>query len=288
MMESDAPAPPPEVTMAKRPRPVAPARPAATVLLARDGPSGLEVFMLERHPAADFARGATVFPGGRVDPGDASAGVRARSRGAEGLGGPDAALHVAAIRETFEECGTLLARPRGGRELVPGSRLRTLAARHRENLLAGKTAFEDILASEDLELACDRLVPFAHWITPEFMSKRFDTHFFLAAAAPDHPAVHDGSESVDSLWIAPAAAEEEAAAGRRTIIFPTLMNLRKLGRSPGVNAALEAARREPVVTVLPRVERRGDHAVVRIPESAGYGLVEAPVDALRGASALPS
>jgi 8-oxo-dGTP pyrophosphatase MutT (NUDIX family) len=248
--------------------------PAATILLLRDAAAGLEVFLVERHHEIDFATGALVFPGGKLDRGDRD--PRALARCAPSPGDEAAlALRVAAIRETFEEAGVLLARPRGSRALVDPARSSEICGRHRAGLLADAIALADVAEAEDLELATDRLVPFAHWITPEFMPKRFDTHFFLVQAPPDQAAVHDGSESVDSTWTTPAAALAEAEAGRRTIIFPTLLNLRKLGRSRSVAEALERARQEPLVTVLPRVERRGGRAVVCIPPEAGYDVTEA-------------
>ncbi|HUN49527.1 MAG TPA: hypothetical protein VMU42_00345, partial [Candidatus Sulfotelmatobacter sp.] len=100
--------------------------PAATVLLLRDGAPGLEVFMVVRHHQIDFASGALVFPGGKVDQGDADPGLRARCRGAEGIDDATLALRVAAIREAYEECGVLLACPRGAAGLVPGARLKAL------------------------------------------------------------------------------------------------------------------------------------------------------------------
>ncbi|HET6305414.1 MAG TPA: NUDIX hydrolase [Myxococcota bacterium] len=250
--------------------------PAATILLVRDAAAGLEVFLVERHHEIDFATGALVFPGGKLDPGDRD--PRALARCARGPGPTDEAaraLRVAAIRETFEEAGVLLARPRGSRALVDAARSREIGGRHRAGLLADAIALADVAETEDLELATDLLVPFAHWITPEFMPKRFDTHFFLVQAPPDQAAVHDGGESVDSTWATPAAALAEAEAGRRTIIFPTLLNLRKLGRSRSVAEALERARQGPIVTVLPRVERREGRAVVCIPAEADYGVTEA-------------
>ncbi len=296
---------------------VAPALPAATVLLVRDAPSGLEVFMAERHRGSAFAQGALVFPGGRAEPADGDPAVHARCAGTEGLTRDQITLRVAAIRETFEESGVLLARPCGAppqgkaaqrprtarpkaaqrgkaerrqaparsaqvseggppQELIRAERLAALGARG--EIHAGRLSLAALLEREDLELTCHLLVPFAHWITPEFMPKRYDTHFFVAAAPADQVAVHDGAELVDSLWIAPGEAEAQGRAGRRTIIFPTLMNLGKLARSRSVEAALEAARRDPVVAVLPHVERRGDSRVVCIPEEAGYALNEAPVD----------
>jgi len=258
------------------PEPATP-RPSATVLLLRDGARGLEVLMVERHHQIDFVAGALVFPGGQVDAADAEPALAARCAGVAGLSTEERALRVAAIRETFEEAGVLLARGRGARELVDANTLGGIEARHRAALHAGQRSLAEIAEREDLELACDRLVPFAHWITPLFMPKRFDTWFFLVEAPPDQVALHDGHESVDSLWITPADADAERRAGQRSIIFPTLLNLRRLGRAKSVAEAFAAARREPIVTVLPRVEKRGDVPTMILPADAGYDVVEAPL-----------
>lgn len=258
------------------PEPATP-RPSATVLLLRDGGRGLEVLMVERHHQIDFVAGALVFPGGRVDAADASPALATRCAGTVDLSDEERALRVGAIRETFEEAGVLLARRRGQAALVDAETLRGIEERHRRALHAGETTIAEIAEREDLALACDRLVPFAHWITPLFMPKRFDTWFYLVEAPPDHVALHDGHESVDSLWITPRDADAERAAGRRSIIFPTLLNLRKLGRAGSVAEAFEAARREPIVTVLPRVEMRGETRTMVLPADAGYEVVEAPL-----------
>jgi 8-oxo-dGTP pyrophosphatase MutT (NUDIX family) len=262
--------------MTKQKSPV-PAVPAATILLVRDGSSGLEVFMVERHHRIDFAEGALVFPGGKVDPADTDSLLHRRCCGTDGLEEDGVTLRVAAIRETFEECGVLLVRRHGSPSLVGADELLPLEVRYRESLQAGETTMAQFAEQEDLELACDLLVPFAHWITPEFMPKRFDTHFFVVSAPADQAAAHDGSESVDSVWTTPAEALEAALAGRRTIIFPTLLNLKKLGRSSRTDEALERARREPIVTVLPRPERGPEGSFVHIPAEAGYGTTRTPV-----------
>lgn len=237
-------------------------RPAATVVLLRDAPDGMEVFMVVRHHQIDFASGALVFPGGSVDPGDGDLADGPRCPRPAGLDKGGVALRVAAIREAFEECGVLLARPRGQARLIDAARLRGI----------GATAdFAGLLESEDLVLATDLLAPFAHWITPPGMPKRFDTHFFLAPAPEDQLAVHDGSESIDSVWINPARAVAEAAEGRWRLVFPTRLNLQKLGRWSQAAEAIEAARTATIVTVLPEVTRTETGRVMRIPIEAGYG-----------------
>jgi 8-oxo-dGTP pyrophosphatase MutT (NUDIX family) len=254
--------------------------PAATLLLVRDASAGLEVFMVKRHHAIDFVPGAMVFPGGKVDPDDSHPALAAACRGTEGLAADAVALRVAAIRESFEECGILLARSAGSEALVDEARARAIDDSHRAALCEGERCFSTIVADEALELAGDLPVHFAHWITPDVMPKRFDTHFFLVETPAGQSAVHDGGESVDSVWITPQAAIAAEEAGSLDIIFPTLMQLKKLARYATVSEAVEATRSAPVVTVLPRIEQGENGPTLHIPAEADYGLSEAPVDAL--------
>ena len=264
--------------MTQTKRETVPAIPSATILLLRDRGGDLEVFMVQRHHQVDFAMGALVFPGGKVDPADREPGLRERCSGA-----PDSddelTVSVAAIRETFEESGILLARLGSSNDLVSGEHLREIESRHRDALNRGETTLREIIDAEDLRLACDLLVRFAHWITPELAPKRFDTHFFLVAAPPDQVALHDGGESVDSTWTTPSAALADADAGRCTIVFPTRLNLMKLGRSQRVEEALAAARASSIVTVMPRVEQTDAGPVLRIPPEADYDVTHASLDA---------
>lgn len=248
---------------------------SATILLLRDGAQGgLEVFMVVRHQQIDFASGAMVFPGGKLAPGDSEARVHARCRGIEDLSADQVALRVGAIREAFEESGILLAHcGRQGGPIAP-DRLKALGARYRRGLDRGEIAMADMLEAEDLVLDCGALVPFAHWVTPTFMPKRFDTFFFVAKAPADQLGVHDGHEAVDSAWLRPADIVVDEAAGRRTLVPATLLNVKKLGRSDSVAAALEAARTLPIVTVQPELVQGPPNAVLRIPEAAGYGVSE--------------
>ena len=177
------------------------ARPASTILLLRDsaGPDGkgeIEVFMMVRHYEIDFNSGALVFPGGSVDAGDHDIVARPELySGGEGLDAATLGFRIAAIRETFEESGILLAKPRGveraGRRQAGG---RDRSAASRAALCEGKTTFLKILTDNGMLLTLDELVPYAHWITPEGMPKRFDTWFFLAAAPPEQAGAHDGKE----------------------------------------------------------------------------------------------
>ncbi len=237
----------------------APAHLAATLLLVRDGADGLEVFMVARHRQVDFASGALVFPGGRIEPED------------EALGGGnydkrERALRVGAIRETFEESGILLARPRGGGAWLDGARLAEIAARSKG------VGFGELISREELELGLEALTPFAHWITPKRLPKRFDTAFYITLAPEGQVGVHDGYESVDSVWINPRRALEAAAQGRYTIVPATRLNLDLLGQSDLAEDALKASRERRIVTVEPVAEKTEAGLKLRIPLEAGYGV----------------
>ncbi|MBO0765603.1 MAG: NUDIX hydrolase [Hyphomicrobiaceae bacterium] len=252
------------------------ARPASTVAILRDGPSGIEVFMVVRHRAIDFASGALVFPGGKVEAEDAD---EAWSRLAPApVKAPDRAFFVAAGRETFEEAGLVLARHHGAAGLVDAATADRLVETHRARLLRGQMSFADVLSGEGLTLALDLMVPFAHWITPEALPKRFDTHFFLIAAPVSQLGAHDGGESVEGLWIAPSRALAEAEAGARTLVFATRMNLTKLARYRTVAEAVAATRATPVVTVVPKATRTANGRWLKIPAEADYGVTEVFVE----------
>lgn len=221
---------------------------AATVLLLSDSPAGIEVFMLERHLDSDFVGGAYVFPGGKVDDEDrrlpasltvGSAGAALAAAVGQGLA---RALTVAAIRETFEECGVLLATVDGAP--LPSSRLDDpsfLEARGRMTERNSPWDWTPWLEKEHVQLDLDALIWWSWWVTPVGVHRRFDTKFFLARLPEGHAPGHDDVETTDSTWITPAGALEAARAGRATIILPTRKNLEELSRYPSVEGAWMAA-----------------------------------------------
>ena len=247
-------------------------RPASTILLLRDGAAGeIEVFMMVRHYEIDFNSGALVFPGGSVDKGDKEIiADPALYSGGERLDEVTLSFRIAAIRETFEESGILLARPKGSKALVDAKRAKQIEAAHRASLCEGKTTFLKVLIDNGLLLALDELVPYAHWITPEGMPKRFDTWFFLAAAPPEQLGAHDGKEATESIWVSPREALEGGNSGRFKLPFPTTRNLIKLGKQASVRAAIEDARGKTIVTVMPVMTRLNGGRQLRIPREAGY------------------
>jgi 8-oxo-dGTP pyrophosphatase MutT (NUDIX family) len=222
---------------------------------------------------------ALVFPGGKVDRQDQDPAWSEFAGPA--VGTLERAFVVAAARETFEEAGVVLARRAGEAGLMDAEAAHRMVQTYRARLAAGMVTFLDIVRGENLRLAADLMVPFAHWITPQNQPKRFDTHFLLVSAPVEQLGAHDGSESVEGFWIAPQAALREAEAGTRTLLFPTHMNLLKLARFANVVEAVEAARQSPNVAVMPRVERTATGRMLHIPATAGYGVTEWPVPSLK-------
>ena len=262
-------------------RQIAEPRLSATILLLRDAPA-FQVFMARRHHQIDFASGALVFPGGKTSKDDERPEWAGR---VDGDLGSLTVAGIAAVRETYEESGLLLCRPADARG--PGAPLtdRAMAERlapHRAAVDRGEASFLDLLADAGLVVALDRLVRFSHWVTPEFMPKRFDTHFFLAHVPEGQIAEHDGRETTDSEWIAPADALSRAAAGQATILFPTRLNLEMLGEASDAEAALDQARARPVARVMPVIEKGDDgQDWLTIPADAGYATWRVPLAAER-------
>ena len=257
-----------------------PPLPASTLLMLRDhDKQGLQVFMVKRHHAIDFASGAMVFPGGKLAEGDSDPALGRHLR----PGDFDPALTsfaLGAVREAFEESGLLLARRKGQGRFLNAEEVGKLA-HWREPLNSGEKTLRDMAEAEQLDYALDALIAFSHWVTPTPMPKRFDTWFFLAPAPADQIGSHDGSESVDSEWVKPQAALDAWEKREKVIVFPTRMQLIKLARAAKAADAVAAARAEPIVTVLPVLDKSGPgEPHLRIPAEAGYGITSMPVSLL--------
>ena len=229
-------------------------KPAASAVVIRDGTDGLEVFMMERNRGAGMAfSGAFVFPGGKVDAEDHA--DHWTDLAPNTAAAPDRAFWIAAIRETFEEAGLLLARRPGSEHVVGADDAHRLVMAERGAPRAGRsTRFVEMLMREQLHLAADQMIHFGHWITPTWAPKRFDAHFFLTAAPVEQRENLDSHESSEGLWIRPAAALSEAAAGRRTLVDVTRFTLELLDTWADVPSALAAARQRRIVTCMPRIE----------------------------------
>ena len=236
-----------------------PPRPAATIVVLRDGVAGLEVLLSRRAERGDHNSGAWVFPGGIVEARDALAhgacsgldDAEASRRLGLARGGLD--YFVAAIRECFEESGLLFARAHGNPALVDldGADAARLAP-WRGALHRGEQGMAELCESEGLQLAVEGLFYLSHWLTPRGRAKRFDTRFFIAAAPPSQTALHDGTELVEQLWIAPRDALTRSPALK--MLTPTQKTVELVGRFATVADAMAwAAAPRQVALVVPRV-----------------------------------
>ena len=252
---------------------VANPRPAATVVVLRDGPAGPEVFMVRRHEGTAFMGGAHVFPGGRVDAADRDAddtwcdGMAHAASQLDGLPPADAvAYHVAAARELFEEAGVLLARhPDGDFVSLAGAADHERLKRDRGRVHDATTTLRAVIERERLRLALDALVLFAHWVTPPIDSRQFDTRFFMTRIPPHQTPAHDDTETTHSLWARPADAI--AQAGRDEIVLPppTWSTLRELEPFESVKEALAWARRRTVIRRMPKAIEQDGHRMLLLP-----------------------
>lgn len=249
-------------------------KPAATILLLRDAPE-FQVLMVKRHHQIDFASGALVFPGGKIARGDDDEAWAEHVVGWERFDAVQRALRIGAIRESFEEAGILAADNRDGTPFAAVCDVDVRASVDR-----GETPFLDVVRDLGVRLRLDGLSVFARWITPTMMPKRFDTWFYVMHAPPEQVAAHDGRETVDAEWIAPSEAVRLAADGQRTIIFPTLMNLKLLAEAQSAADCITRAQARDLVTVLPQVEQRDGKPVLVLPPNAGYGDVAEPLTSL--------
>lgn len=230
-------------------------RPASTVILMRDG---VEVYLLRRTASMAFAAGMTVFPGGRVDPADSAvidawAGPSPSWFAARlGCSAELAVAYVAAaVRETFEESGVLLAGPSASSVVADTSGDDWEAERV---ALEGRSlSFADFLHRRGLVLRADLLGVWAHWITPEFEPRRYDTRFFVAAL-PAGQVTRDVSGESDSVfWMPPSAAVAAVDAGELKMLPPTYLSCAELAAYKTVSDVLEACQTREVRTILPRL-----------------------------------
>lgn len=258
------------------------ARDAATVMLVRDQPTGMEVFMVRRTLAADFVGGAYVFPGGSVDQADRDPAIEAWSAGRTDVEASVAldvdrgglATWVAAVRECFEEAGVLLATSGDGDGRPVAFDEPSVAERfadHRRAVTLGERSLVEVCQSESIRLALGDIHYFSHWITPEGSHRRFDTRFFVARAPDDQGPLHDGGELIDQAWIRPADALAGHRRGTFDLVLPTILNLQAIARFDRAADLLEASRAQrDVPTVMPRLVRNGGGLRILLPGDPGY------------------
>jgi 8-oxo-dGTP pyrophosphatase MutT (NUDIX family) len=252
---------------------VANPRPAATVVVLRDGPAGPEVFMVRRHEGTAFMGGAHVFPGGRVDAADENAdaswcdGIEHAARQLDGLPPAEAvAYHVAAARELFEEAGVLLARhPNGDFVSLAAPADHQRLKQDRTRVHQGQTTLRAVIERDGLRLALDALVLFAHWVTPPVDTRQFDTRFFMTRVPPDQTPAHDETETTHSLWARPADAIAQATRDEIILPPPTWSTLRELEPWESVADAQAWARRRTVTRRMPKAIEQDGHRMLLLP-----------------------
>ncbi|MPZ62301.1 MAG: NUDIX hydrolase [Propionibacteriales bacterium] len=253
-------------------RPVRP-RDAATVVLLRAAPAGpaggVEAYLLRRHRQMSFAAGMYAFPGGGVDPRDADTTIRwcgpAPRDWAERLSCDESlarALVCAAVRETFEESGVLLAGTTPD-TVVPDTSGDDWE-QDRRSLVAKELGFADFLVRRDLMLRSDLLAAWSHWITPEFEPRRFDTRFFVAVL-PSGQHTRDVSGEADRVaWLRPADVVSGADAGELAMLPPTYVTMQEMSALQDPAAALTVAESRTITPVEPAATIDGDRAYLTV------------------------
>ncbi|MEN3354454.1 MAG: hypothetical protein V7640_2612 [Betaproteobacteria bacterium] len=264
---------------------VVPALPAATVTLVRDTDVGVEVLMLQRNFQSGFMPGMFLFPGGALDPGDHAAAVQSRCAGLDdenasralGTQGGGLAYWTAAIRESFEEAGVLLAYGDDGELVNPGKREHVVRFEaYRRKLNNGEDILAEMLERERLRLAVDRLTYFSHWITPVTAPRRYDTRFFVAAAPEGQEALPDNVEAIHHVWVNPRTAIERHRDGKFKMRTPTIRTLEQFAAFSSVEALIAALRSQPVIpAILPRIGPKGQRLT---PGEPGYDDIAAADD----------
>ncbi|MBT9525980.1 MAG: MBL fold metallo-hydrolase [Rhizobacter sp.] len=251
MKASDAA--PLDLTAAERPP-----RPAATLVVVRDAPGGMQVLLLCRAERGDHNSGAWVFPGGTIDKSDAQ--LRAHCTGSDDaavsarLGLPEGGLDycIAGIRECFEESGLLFATDASGAQVALQGEAATRLGEWRGPLHRGERQLGALCEAEGLKLDVDQLVYFSHWLTPQGRAKRFDTRFFLALAPAAQAAEHDGAEMVAMQWLRPS--EALARSDSLKLMGPTRATLSAIAHFDSAQALMAWAREPREVSLInPRI-----------------------------------
>jgi len=273
-------------------------RPAATVVLVREGEASPQVLLLRRNRSAGFVPGAFVFPGGRVDRADAHPELLERIRGVEpgevdarlgahgvsDVAGRDAAAEdmaaqafpsgaaflVAALREAFEETGIPVFRQSDDTPLGCAAGDPEME-RLRRALLAGELTFLEVLREVDGWMDGSAVGYISHWITPEAEPRRYDTRFFAAAVGRGTPALVDDQEITEAVWLTPAEALARNREGTLPMVFPTVKTLEALRPFAAPGEILEHYRDREIPAILPHFVRTPTGVGIRIPEDGSGG-----------------
>ena len=261
-----------------------PLRDAATVVLTRDGPTGLELYLLKRPAGSGFMGGAWVFPGGKVDSADldfhstllGDAGARLKEQvvatpGRDGPSGISLGVVVAVCRELFEEAGVLLARDQQTGAALQSSDPRWPALKKgRALLVSGEGSLGALLEDNGLRLALEEVEYFAHWITPSAEKRRFDTRFFVAHLPPEQQATREENETADAKWC--AAEEALGAAGRGDMFLPppTLKTIEDVAQFETWGALRRWALANSPFPILPKIRFEDEGVTILLPWDAEY------------------
>jgi 8-oxo-dGTP pyrophosphatase MutT (NUDIX family) len=237
---------------------------------------GIEVFMVRRAVQSEFMPDLYVFPGGSVSEDDRTAeetpdlciAVAPSQADPEGRTALGSGARAAAIREMFEEANVLLAY-RDDKILAVNADTVARFAAYRQAFNERKGSLVEMARAEHLKLATDRLAYFAHWITPELMPKRYDTHFFIATAPEEQEAIYDRLETTEGVWIQPAAALQGFKQQQFPLALPTYHQLRDLAVFHSVQDALEVTRARYIPTRRPIMTQKDGKWHLQLPDDEG-------------------
>jgi len=262
---------------------------AATVILLRETPAAnpFELLLMRRHAKQSFMGKAFVYPGGQLDPADCTPGLAVFASGItaedvkQRLNEPDLpnekalGLLFAAVRETFEESGVLLARSTSGKDIdFNDQKIRERFAEYRTMIHQQEMTLEDLAEKEGLFFKLKDLIPFAHWVTPEAERKRFDTRFFMARMPFGQEPVHDSREMTETLWTTPGKAFSKHDAGEILLMPPTLKTIDEMAGRSSVAELLSWASSTTIRTIMPQISSDGDSIIIKFPHDPEYTNAE--------------
>ena len=268
--------------------PVAPLN-AATVMLLRETPSAkpFEVLLMRRHARQSFMGKAFVYPGGQLDDSDCDPGLADRANGLTAeqakqfLNEPDLSdemalgLFFAAVRETFEESGVLLAQWASGEKIdFTDNQTRQRFARYRDRIHDQEMTLRDLAGKENLAFRLNDLRPYARWVTPEAEKKRFDTRFFLATLPAGQKPLHDSREMTETLWVKPEKALLKQNKGDMLLMPPTMKTLEEMANQSSLSDMFALASPTSIQPIMPQVAIEGDSIVIKLPHDPDYTIAE--------------
>ena len=264
---------------------------ASTVILIRDGGQNseepFEIFLMRRHREQEFMGDATVFPGGRLDDEDCDPILASYVRGLT----PEEArlkleepalsnnralgLFLAAVRETFEEAGILLATTIGGDWIdFEDAGTETRFSEYRLRLHKQELSLRELAEKENIRYSLDMLTPYSHWITPRIEGRRFDTRFFLARLPDKQVPVHDSIEMTESIWLTPRDALARCEAGEILLMPPTLKTIEELSGYSSADQLFNTAATSTIYPILPQIFKTDNSFGIRLPHDAEYSIDE--------------